>query len=127
MPETNVSMYNDSDLKSWALEKALSLNTLFKASKHWLLDFKKKYRIVTRKITKVISQKDIYEFDHIANTSKAFLNDVFIFFKDSKFNDNQMFKTDQSVFNRKNHSGRTLHLLGSKYVESTAQSINVTT
>ena len=108
------------------MEKAHSLKAPFKTSKHWLGDFKKKCGIVTRKITKVISQKDIYKFNYIAKTSKAFLNDVHILFKDSKFHDNQMFNTDQSGFNREIHSGRTLNFLGSKYVGSTAQSILAT-
>ena len=68
----------------------------FKACGHWLMDFKKKCSIITRKISKVIFQKHIYEYDHIANVSKAFLNEVHTYFKDSKLKDNQMFNTDES-------------------------------
>lgn len=43
--------------------------------------------------------------------------------KDSQFNDNQIFNTDQSQFKKELHSGRTLDLLGSKQYKSNALSV----
>ena len=121
------SIVHDSDLRRWACIKASELKMKFSASKTWLMNFKRRYQIVSRKITKVLSVFHMHQMNDVVNASKAFLNDFYIFFKDSKFNDNQIFNMDQSGFYKEIHSGRTLAVSGSKEVERVAQSLHATT
>lgn len=51
---------HDVDLRRWALSVARELNCEhFKASRSWVLKFKKAHSIVSRKITKFVSRADV--------------------------------------------------------------------
>lgn len=93
-----------------------------KASSYWLLQFKRKNRIVSRKITKVLSRRDIAQLhtvsikiDDYRNTTKQLI---------TKYNPENVFNTDQSGFNIENLSGRTLDVCGTKQILSSVNQAN---
>ena len=82
------------------------------------------YIIVKWKITKIVSRYQSNENATIEQCACSFVNDVNIFVKDSQLFDDQIFNGDQSSFNRKIHSGKTLDFVGSKHIESITQSVS---
>ena len=57
---------HDIDLKRWALKKAKDLfDTTFTASNHWVRQFKIRHNIVSRKITKLVTKREIDDSDKI--------------------------------------------------------------
>lgn len=118
---------HDLDLRRWAMEenKTILLSD-FKASDHWLHCFKTKYRIRSRKITKVVSKKNYENKEKIAETAQDFVtNTALPAIKD--LDPSQVYNTDQSGFSLEIHSGRTLANIGDKKVEVVVQSTHATT
>jgi hypothetical protein len=68
---------HDIDLKRWAIFKNREVGlTAFVASKFWLLWFKHKYRIVSRKIIKYVSVPQIEESESIMEISRNFVQNA---------------------------------------------------
>ena len=117
---------HDADLRIWALNYAKENNvTKFKASYNWLSNLKQKEKIVSRKITKFVSNKSF-------SSSKEEIKLAEDFIKESKlvlenYTNESVFNTDQSGFNLEIHSGRTLNIKGEKSVYGKAQSIGALT
>ena len=122
----NKFIVHDSDLKRWAMKKKIEINLeSFTASSSWLWRFKNHYNIVSRKITKFVS--DYYsktKVDIIGNAD-LFISSAKLFLRN--FTDDNTYNTDQSGFNKEIHSGRTLEIRGAHHVEATVQSIAATT
>lgn len=119
---------HDRDLRRWALKcnnNLLSPLRRFKASKAWLHVFKRKHRIVTRKITKFVSIGHIRESENLKEAAEKFVKDMQPLI--TKFSPERTFNTDQSGFQKELHSGRTLSIRGEKNVETVVQSVNATT
>lgn len=94
----------------------------FKASRHWLKNWQKKYAIVSRKITKVVSKKNAtpqateqvqQELEQFRRNFKAAVEG-----RDKS----TIFNTDQSGFNPEMLSGRTLEVKGTHKVFSVIRS-----
>lgn len=116
----------DEDLKIWAMEFAhKEAVSNFAASKAWIYNFKRHYRIKSRKITKFVSRsytKDELELqksatDFVESTTKKLADYV----------PSQIFNTDQSGFEKEMRARRTLSFVGEKHTETMAQSINALT
>lgn len=60
------------DLARWALESAQSENFRIKASTSWVKNFKKKYRIVSRKAVKIISRREVENQANIEESIRNF-------------------------------------------------------
>ena len=121
----NKLIVHDIDLKRWAMVKQKEVNLEnFKASVQWLRKFKKSNRIVSRKITKLITQVS-YNNEGIYQDSQLFVKNNKDLFESSKCS--HIFNTDQSGFNMEMHSGRTLEIKGTKAIERKVQSISSTT
>lgn len=89
----------------------------FKASDTWLYNFKQRNRIVTRKITKLLSRRDVANLPNVSTN----INQYRLETRDliGNYAPNQIFNTDQSGFNVELLSGRTLTNKGEKSVFST--------
>ncbi|KAE8739419.1 hypothetical protein FOCC_FOCC015087 [Frankliniella occidentalis] len=112
---------NTLDLRRIALLKAREINcTNFKASESWADLFKKKHNIVSRKITKFVSKKDLTDKEIIKDKALDFVLESMELF-DTHDRD-KIVNTDQSGFELEMHSGRTLDTKGVKKVEIIAQS-----
>lgn len=117
---------HDLDLQRWALQKKFELNMdWFKASSKWILEFKRRHRIVSRKITKYITEKSISNEQNLQQQCQNFIDQVKS--QLSIHGASNVYNSDQSGFNLEMHSGRTLFEKGSKTVENVVQSISSTT
>ena len=109
-----------------AKEKVLEINfEKFKASIHWLNEFKRRYKIVSRKVTKVISKTSIDDSEERLEQQQEFRNKVKNAIK--KYDDKRVYNSDQSGFKYEIHSGRTLNTKGDTNVECIVQSAHSTT
>jgi len=102
----------DMNLKMWALNKSRELNLNFKASDSWILSFKKKYRIKSRKITKYVTYKSEANEKQKIEKAKLFVQNI----KEIAVNysSDHIFNSDQSGFNYEITSNRTLSNIGEK-------------
>ena len=120
------AIIHDLDLRRWALQanEETGLEN-FKASRHWIWNFKRTYKIVSRKVNKFITRSygtDTAQLNEIAST---FVNNVKPRIRD--IGTNNTFNADESGFNLELHSGRTLAEQGTKSVTAVVQSISATT
>jgi hypothetical protein len=117
---------HDIDLKRWAINFNKKIDVKdFKASNNWVWKFKQKNRIISRKITKLITSKHNNENTKSQEMAKDFVEKV----KPLIINHGpqSIYNTDQSGFNYEIHSGRTLEIKGTKHVEAKFQSISSST
>ena len=68
---------HDIHLKRWALQKAREINhDTFSASDSWLLRFKRRHALCSRKVTKLITQREITDSDSIINSTNNFTSKI---------------------------------------------------
>lgn len=94
--------------------------TSFKASKSWVLQWKKKHRIVSRKVTKFISHRQLNEINEVRANANAFVENFERHFQEKT--SNSIFNSDQSGFNLEETSGRTLEIKGTQKVSASHRS-----
>ena len=82
------------DLQRWAMAEARELGLPFVASNNWCKLFKKKNRIVSRKITKFVSNVNIRDRDTIERSSTEFVEKMRQAMPN--YEKNQIFNADQS-------------------------------
>ncbi len=106
---------HDRDLRLWALHKAheigLSINS-FRASKTWILNFKKK-NVVSRKMTKFVTVHSNKKIEEVIEEAVNF-QDRFNSKIRPSFFDYEVFNIDQSGISYELYTGRTLSLCGEK-------------
>ena len=120
----NFLIVHDQDLQRWAKNKARELDFQFQASDSWLLHFKRRNGIVSRKVTKIVSTNYVYEEKVIQETVNKFLKDAKEYVK--SFGEENTFNSDQSGFNYIMTSGRTLSEEGEKITLSSVSSVSST-
>lgn len=100
-------------IKAWAIAEARELGlTTFKASNHWLTDFKRKYGIRSRKVTKVTSSQEQISSTITMRLIDEFRNKLMRWrrhFK-SKF----IWNMDQTSVNYEQSTDRTLSFVGER-------------
>jgi hypothetical protein len=117
---------HDIDLKRWGLQKGSELgDKTFTASNHWLYEFKKRHNIVSRKITKLVTKRDVLDKDIINKSADDFVCDAGKVI--SNYNPNYVLNTDQSGLQLEMFSNRTLSYEGEKLTLSIVRSTNNTT
>ncbi|CAF3032526.1 unnamed protein product [Rotaria sp. Silwood2] len=116
---------HDLDIRRWALKAAHEHQLKdFKASDKWLYNFKCKYNIVSRKITNIITKREISNWDEIQKSEQNFLTQ---FNKlSSNYSVHEILNTDQVGIEREQHSTRTLSFQGEKKTYGIVSSKNAT-
>ncbi len=72
----NFLIIHDCDLQKWAKNKAREFDFEFKASNSWLSRFKKRNRIVSRKVTKIVSTNYVQDQETNKQTTNEFLDNA---------------------------------------------------
>lgn len=113
-------------MQQWALEAtaAVSLQN-FKASPMWILNFKRHYNIVSRKINKFITRSYVADASTLENSATEFVNMIKTVI--DVVGVEHVYNADESNFNLELHSGRTLAVEGTKKVETVVQSLSAMT
>lgn len=88
---------HDSDIKRLAIKKARTMNLNdFTASHHWVLEFKRRHRISSRKITKLVSKHHLEDRSEILKSAENFVKTVKEMI--SNYTEDHVLNTDQSSF-----------------------------
>jgi hypothetical protein len=114
---------HDLDVKRWALSKAKTENIDgFKASSYWLLNFKKRNGISSRKVTKFVSHREVVDKSIIKQTADDFVAEATKHIP--KYKLDFVLNADQSGFNYEMPSNRTLSYEGEKATYLSVKSLN---
>lgn len=117
---------HDIDLQRWAIGIARELDfNEFQASEFWVRSFKGRHKICSRKITNIITKREILNSSEILKSEKDFIR---LFNKLSpKYNELQIFNTDQMGVEKEQFSTRTLSFQGEKKTFGVVKSKHATT
>ena len=114
------------DLQHWAFKKAREINdTTFAATDFWLHHFKRRHHICGRKITKLVTKRQVDDAEDIRQSADRFVMQVQKTLP--KYNQDNIFNTDQSGLQLELFSNRTLSFEGEHLTLGKVQSINNTT
>lgn len=116
---------HDADLRWWALKARSEVNlshNLFTASTKWVYNFKIQHKIVSRKVNKFITTKQLTDNDALKKKANEYIHNVRE--QISLFGADNVCNSDQSGFNLETHGGRTLSFKGDVKIECIAQSMN---
>jgi len=117
---------HDIDLRRQALEAKAQIDLpSFRAGATWILNFKRKHGIVSRKITKFVNRSATRDKEQLQTACQEFISTVKSYI--NLFELENIYNADESGFNLELHSGRTLTTQGVKTVESVVQSQSATT
>ncbi|CAF3411410.1 unnamed protein product [Rotaria sp. Silwood2] len=117
---------HDLDLRRWGLEKAKQeLLHDFVASEKWLFNFKIQHNICSRKVTKVVTTKQVTNKEEVQHSADEFVSSV----RDlvPKYDPDYVINTDQSGIQLEFHSTRTLSYKGETTTALTVRSKNAIT
>ncbi|KAK0423930.1 hypothetical protein QR680_008412 [Steinernema hermaphroditum] len=118
---------NDRDLHLEAVEIARRKNHIhFKASPHFIFRFKKKYRIVSRKITHVTTKKSFVDSERQREICEKFRNEMKSLIANHT-DKGKIFNSDQTGLRLELRSGRTLAYKGSRHIQVLVQRKNALT
>lgn len=112
---------HDRSLIRWGMEKAREINVNFRASHHWLLNFKRRHNIVSRKITRQVTKKNIVDAPQTRETIDRFIGKIWEIFER---NPAKIFNTDQTGFQIELYSGRTHEVKGTRHIEALVEAKN---
>lgn len=121
-------VFHDIDIRRWGLQAKYELcydEFNFKASDHWVLNFKRAHRIVSRKVTKFVSRKTFEEVAKLRGDANKFVDDITKLLP--AYGLQNTYNSDQSGFQLEMHSGRTLATAGMRKVECVVKSLSSTT
>ncbi|CAF4733169.1 unnamed protein product [Rotaria sp. Silwood1] len=117
---------HDLGLRRWDLEKAKQeLLHDFVASEKWLFNFKIQHNICSRKVTKVVTTKQVTNQEEVQHSADEFVSRV----RDllPKYDPDYVINTDQSGIQLEFHSTRTLSYKGETTTALTVRSKNAIT
>ncbi|CAF4170822.1 unnamed protein product [Rotaria sordida] len=104
---------HDIHLKRWALQKAREINdNTFKASNNWVLQFKRRHALCSRKVTKLITQREVLDADTIDNSANNFISKIKNLLP--HYRQSNVLNTDQSGLEIEMVGNRTLSFKGEK-------------
>lgn len=114
---------HDTDLQAWAIEANQKIQCRqFTASKHFITNFKTKFGITGRKITKLVSKQKLENSETIENQAMEFVH--FVSEKMMNCNPNYIINSDQCGFSKELAPNRTLSFRGEKHTHGLIQSSN---
>jgi hypothetical protein len=104
---------HDVDLKRWALQKAREIDDkTFKASDNWVVQFKNRHALCSRKVTKLVTQREVLNSDTINDSAKNFVANIKTLL--SYYRQSNVLNTDQSGVQIEMVGNRTLSFKGEK-------------
>lgn len=112
-----------SHLRQWAMQRLSEFQDpsfKFKASASWVTKFKRRHKVSSRKITRLVSKREVKSDEEIAVAAKNFQNEIQQLIP--KFDPKYIFNTDQCGFQYELLSQRTLTFKGAKSVFGFSQS-----
>lgn len=112
------------NLQNWASEAKRRIDVEFKISNTFLKNFKKDNNIVTRKITKYLTTREISNEAEIKRAGNEFVEKINIMVRDGGLNHDNVWNTDQSNFEYEMCTARTLSQKGEKDTWARCQSTN---
>ena len=111
-------------LKTWAKEAAMLMDfARFKASNYFLHQFKRRYKIISHKITRFITRRDLTLDTVMRTRASEFVREVTDYVSANAIQADMVFNTDQSRFEYEITSNRTLSMTGEKTTEATVASV----
>ena len=114
------------DIKRWVLKKAREINdTTFAATDFWLHQFKRRHHVCGRKITKLVTKRQVDNGEDIRQSADQFVVQVEKILP--KSNLDNVFNIDQSGLQLELFSNRTLSFEAEYLILRKVQSINNTT
>lgn len=117
---------HDRDLRRLAIKKAREMNLQnFVASSFWLLNFKRRHHITSRKVTKLVTKNYVEDRNQIIKEETMFLQKAEKVIP--RFKPTHILNADQSAFNYEEPSTRTLSIAGEKTTLSRVISTGATT
>ncbi|CAF1441769.1 unnamed protein product [Didymodactylos carnosus] len=103
----------DVHLKRWALQKAREINDrTFEASDSWILHFKRRHALCSRKVTKLITQREVVDADTINDSANDFVNKIKKLLP--HYRGRNVLNTDQTGLEIEMVGNRTLSFKGEK-------------
>ena len=94
-------------MRRWGLQKARELNlNNFEASERWLLSFKHRHRISSRKVTQLVTKRHIETRQEIDEAATNFVSETSKFIE--QYNPNEILNTDQVGINIELYNNRAL-------------------
>ena len=116
---------HDIHLKRWALQKAREINDkTFEASDSWVLHFKRRHALCSRKVTKLITQREIADANTINESAKDFVSKIKKICQ--RYRARNVLNTDQSGLEIEMVGNRTLSFKGEKTTLGKVRSIHNT-
>jgi len=112
-------------LKQWAMTVAFQFldgNFEFNASNHWVANFKKKYNISQRRVTKYVSKKERSTFEELSDIAAKYQQQTSNII--TNFDPDYVINTDQTGCEYKISSNRTLTHKDEKMTEIAVQQLN---
>ena len=104
---------HDINFKTWGIRKAREIGDhTFQASEHWLWDFKRRHGICSRKITKLVTKREIESKEEIKQSADEFIQKFLTLLP--KYKPENVLNTDQSGLELEVYSNRTLSMKGEK-------------
>ena len=104
---------HDIDIQRWALQAAKEVHLDdFQVSEYCLLNFKNRHGICSRKITNIVTKKEITNFDNIKKSEVVYRKVRSLVKK--KYLPNEILNTAQVGIEKELHSTRTLSFQGEK-------------
>lgn len=100
---------HDHHIQMWALDKARKVrleNSFFKASHQWVQKFKRRNRVSSRSVTKLVTKQTVQSSELIEDEAIEFIHNFGESF--GGFDRSKVFNTDQCGFNYLNIRNRTL-------------------
>lgn len=91
----------------------------FKASAGWILDFKKEYGFVSRRITKYVAYRDVERLCHTPQ-----LEELKSIVENKPYEPSEVINIDQSGFNPEKEFRRTLSVKGENVTKALVDSMN---
>ena len=105
---------HDRNLQKWAMHKTHELNVQVKASRRWVSNFKRRYKIVDRKITKFVTSRYSSNQQDILESANKFREEMKK--KCANYDDDCIWNVDETGIQKEMRTGRTLWFRNEKKV-----------
>ncbi|CAF1352980.1 unnamed protein product [Didymodactylos carnosus] len=116
---------HDIHLKRWALQKAREINDrTSEASDSWILHFKRRHALCSRKVTKLITQREVVDADTINDSVNDFVNKIKKLLP--HYRGRNVLNTDQTGLEIEMVGNRTLSFKGEKATFGKVRSVHNT-